>query len=208
MFDEPLALLSLIATLGLLFVSRRAANAAKRSADIAAREFRLLRRPSVDVKWSVNPIELDHKLTIYAQIREVGGIATTLHSVEACAMSFLDRNLEVEETATPNAILGGDLATFDIPVELEVPEPPAGPLGSTLPVARLGAKVVISVADDEADQETWQSDGMLYFDRSRQQFVARSNLRMRRLAVQKRGPRSRVLDPPLRAWQRWWDSVQ
>ena len=47
MFNEPLALLSLIATLGLLVVSWRAADAAKLNADVAAREFRLLRRPLV-----------------------------------------------------------------------------------------------------------------------------------------------------------------
>ena len=208
MFDEPLALISLIATLGLLFMTLRAANAAKRSADIAAREFRLRSRPLVAVKWTPYPRNNDHVVPILTEVTEVAGIATTLHSVECTAASVL--NLEAPpavETKEPNATLSGDVASYGFSVELAVPQALVAPSPRIL-VATLVVKVVISAADEEADQETWQAAGLLDFDRNDQRFVATSSPHMHRVAVQTRGRRSRILDPMLRAWERWWDSVQ
>ena len=51
MTAEPLTLITAIATALLFLVNWRAANAAKQNADVAAREFRLLRRPLATVTW-------------------------------------------------------------------------------------------------------------------------------------------------------------
>ena len=208
MFDEPLALISLIATLGLLAVTWRAATAAKQSADIAAREFRLRSRPLVAVKWMPYPRKNDHVVPIFAEVTEVAGIATTLHSVEFTAASLLRLDAPpVVETKKPNATLSGDVASYGLGLELAVPQALVAPRPRIL-VATLVVKVVISAAGEEADQETWQAAGLLDFDTNDQRFVATSSPHMHRVAVQTRGRRSRFLDPVCRAWERWWESVQ
>ena len=150
-----------LATVFLFFATWRAATAAKLSADIAAREFRLRSRPMVAVKWTPYPRELDHCVYLVAEVTEVSGIATTLHSVEASAASRLNLTAPpMVKTKKPNATLSGDVATYAVDLELEVPQALAGP-DDTMRVATLDAKVVISAADEEADQETWQAIGTL-----------------------------------------------
>ena len=205
MFD--LAAVTAIATVLLFFATWRAATAAKRSADIVAREFRLRSRPMVAVKWTPFTRELDHSVYLVAEVTEVSGIATTLHSVEASAASRLNLTAPlVVKTKKPNATLSGDVATYAVDLELEVPQALAGP--DDITVATLGAKVVISAADEEADQETWQAICTLWYDRRQQQFVTTANPPMRRLSRRTGGRRSRIVDPVLGAWERWWDSVQ
>ena len=123
-----------VATVLLFFATWRAATAAKQNARIAAREFQLLRRPLVAVKWRAHPI---------------------------------------------------------------------------VEVAHLYVKVVISADDDEADEETWCGTSVLDFDTKQQRYeVHNTRPRMRRLSLRTRGPRSRMVDPVLGAWQRFCDSVQ
>ena len=206
MFD--LTAVTAIATVLLFVATWRAATAAKRSADIVAREFRLRSRPMVAVKWTPSTRELDHSVYLLAEVTEVSGITTTLHSVEASVASRLNLTAPpVVKTKKPNATLSGDVATYAVDLELEVPQALAGP-DYTMTVATLDAKVVISAADEEADQETWQAIGTLWFDRIQQQFVTTANSPMRRLSRRTGGRRSRIADPVLGAWERWWDSVQ
>ena len=77
-------------------------------------------------------------------------------------------------------------------------------------VARLAVKMVNSVADDEAAAEEWESLADLTYDREKECFVKPVTI-SRPVPVSasgRRGQRSRVLDPVLGAWERWWDSVQ
>ena len=208
MFD--LTAVTAIATVLLFFATWRAATAAKRSADIVAREFKLLRRPLVAVTWTAQSVETDGKVLLLFEVTEVAGIATTLHSVEASATLMSLTEVVREE---PNATLSGDLAPFIVSLALEAPQrllPLLRPGDSIVVAAELSVKVVISVDDDEADEETWQTTGLLEYDRSHQCYLTpkKTDLYMRRLGGRTRGPRSRILDPVCRAWERWWDSVQ
>ena len=86
---EPLAAVTAIATVllfavtGCLFIATwRAATVAKQNADIVAREFRLRRRPLVDVEWRVIRSESDKTIVfLYAKINEVSGVPTMLRSL-------------------------------------------------------------------------------------------------------------------------------
>ena len=227
LLSEPLALITAIATALLFIVNWRAANAAKQNADIAAREFRLLRRPLVTVTWGDNPPAIGDTVFLYAKVTEVAGIATTLHSVEASAKPvFSPPTPTVANRAEPNATLSGDVATSGVGLNLEVPKwmrdpnrprelPPdvraalGGRAAATglVAVANLSAIVTISVADEEAVQEVWQTHGVLHFDRDRQRYVAPEKTHMSRVAGRERRRRSRLIDPVLRAWERWWNSV-
>ena len=212
MFEFPMVtaiatVLLFLATVFLFFATWRAATAAKLSADIVAREFRLRSRPLVAVKWTSYHREQDCRVHLIAEVTEVAGIATTLHSVETSATSRLNPTAPpLVETRKPNATLSGDVATYGVGLDLEVPQPLVARDDITI-VASLDANVVISAADEEADQETWQAIGTLWFSRSQQQFVTTANPPMRRLSRRTGGPRSRIVDPVLRAWERFWDSV-
>ena len=227
LLDEPLALITAIATALLFLVNWRAANAAKQNAAISAREFRLLRRPLVAVMWVDDPIAIGDTVFLYAKVTEVAGVATTLHNVEATATPlFSPPTPAVAKREEPNATLSGDVATSGISLDLEVPKwmrdpartralPPevraafGGRALATGPaaVANLAVKVTISVADEEAVQEQWQTVGVLHYDRVRQRYVVPDKMHMSRVGGRERGRRSRIVDPVLRAWERWWDSV-
>lgn len=76
-----LAALTLLSTVALFFVTLRAANAAKRNADIAAREFHLARRPSITIDWA-DPTTTDGVVVyLRGEIKDAADIPTTLHSV-------------------------------------------------------------------------------------------------------------------------------
>ena len=217
MFNEPLALLSLFATLGLLVVSWRAANAAKLNADVAAREFRLLRRPLVDVKWTVRPSESDENtVLLFARVTEATGVPTMLHSLEISVnntlLPYLSEKGVKEEPAT---MLKGDVATYVTRREFNAPPPvllglaAAGPDARHLVVGTLVVKAVISLADDETDKETWQAVAVLNYDVEQTRIVEPVTVSRHLPSLSRRpgGRRSRVLDPVSRAWERWWDSV-
>ena len=74
-------------------------------------------------------------------------------------------------------------------------------------VAELVITVVISAADEEATREEWQLRGMLFYDRTQQRYVLPQKMYSARLGERAPGRRSRIVDPVLRAWERWWDSV-
>lgn len=227
MFEEPLALVTAIATALLFLVNWRAANAAKNNAALAAREFRLLRRPLVTVTWTALPDMLGDTAVLVANVTEVAGVPTTLHSVEARATpKFSPPTPAVVTREEPDAPLSGDVATFRVPLYIELPkrvrqpismpglEPAArgllGPsfvLNGEVAVANLEVTVVISVADEQAAQEAWTMVGVLYYDRKQQLCIPPEKLHVARLGGRQRSPRSRLLDPVLRAWERWWDSV-
>ena len=70
--------------------------------------------------------------------------------------------------------------------------------------------VVISLADDEADEEIWRAFAVLLYDVEQNDFVEPVTVsrHLPHLSRRTRGPRSRIMDPVLGAWERWWDSVQ
>lgn len=215
MFDEPLAFLSLIATLVLLFVSLRAANAAKQSADLAAREFRLRSRPVITVEWQHTPSEPDGAVYLSARIAEVAGVATALRSIEASATPVDPATPANTISLEPDAVLRGDAATFTVFLKIVVPRwtlihapPPAMRDLNVVPVARLDVRVVVALAEEDADVETWQANETLHYGARAQSFVAPTQVHVRRVSGRAHAPRSRVLAPVLRAWERWWDRVQ
>ena len=205
MFDESLQLLTFITTLGLLVANLRSANAANRNAKIAAREFQLLRRPLVAVKWRAGPMS-DDRVLVCAEVSETAGIATTLHSVEAIATLVHDQGMHADvQKEQPNATLSGDTGTHPVVLAFEVPQWLLRRGGS---VARLYVTVVVAVDDEEADEETWHGTCTLDFDTERQSYeVTNTRPPLRRLSRRTRAPRSRMVDPVLRAWERFWDSV-
>ena len=217
MFDEPLAavtvtaiatVLLFVATVLLFIATWRTATAAKQNARIAAREFQLLRRPLVAVKWRAHPMP-DGRVLAYAEVAEVAGIATTLHSVEAIATLVFDEGMPADvQKEEPNTTLSGDTATHGLALAFEVPQRLLSRGGSIVEVAHLYVKVVISADDDEADEETWCGTSVLDFDTKQRRYeVQNTRPQMRRLSRRTGGGRSRIVDPVLGAWERFWDGV-
>ena len=167
---EPLALITAVATALLFLVNWRAANAAKQNADIAAREFRLSRRPLVTVRWD-DPLATDDTVSLYGTVTEVTGVPTTLHSVEYIAALASSSSTPDPMTLKPDKILSGDVATFPIVLELRVPEWTLHMTRSRrVKVAQLVVRATISVADGEAVQDQWLMLGELRYDTKRRRY--------------------------------------
>ena len=146
-------------------------------------------------------------MLLEATVAEVAGVATTLHSVEATVRPVFRLGVPaVVHREEPNATLSRNIATFVVKLELEVPGDTRAARSLPVAVAQLAVRVVISAAD-EAAQEMWETTGLLTYDSSLQRYVMPAQLHARRLGARERGQRSRVVDPVLRAWGRWWDRV-
>lgn len=114
-----------------------------------------------------------------------------------------------------DAVLRGDAATFTVFLKIAVPRwtlihapPPAMRNLNVVPVARLDVRVVVALAEEDADVETWQANETLHYGARAQSFVPPTEVHVRRVSGRAHAPRSRVLAPVLRAWERWWDRVQ
>ena len=221
MTAETIALVTAVATALLFLVTWRAASAAKQNAEIAAREFRLLRRPVVTVTWG-DPHVVGDALFLFGAVKEVAGFATTLHSHEARATLIYDQSTPQVQRSEHSTVLSGDVSTQAVVFHLVVPQwlrdgrPDPSATAQTIGlsqagrdsalVAELVITVVISAADEEATREEWQLRGMLFYDRTQQRYVPQ-RMHSTRLGERAPGRRSRIVDPVLRAWERWWDSV-
>ena len=92
-----------LVTAVLCLVTWRAANAAKESAALAAREYRLLRRPLTTVTWDDPPLRNDVWLYLSGEVKEVAGVRTRLHILIAEATPLwgvqgrnpLDREVQI-----------------------------------------------------------------------------------------------------------------
>ncbi|MCY3845697.1 MAG: hypothetical protein OXH69_19400 [Acidobacteria bacterium] len=199
-----------IGTALLVAVTWRTAIAAERNAKLAAREYSLLRRPMAIVKWGHAPSRNDLSLYLSGEVTEVAGVRTRLHSLIAKAKPSTSG--PVETVSEPGAMLYGDFATY--PFLLSWIEPQDWlvdaaeiPRNADFVVAQIEIRLVISVADPEATQETWLLTGMLTYDPRQERYVMPT---MTAECVSEREPvarRSRIVDPVRRAWNRWWDSV-
>ena len=107
MIKDPatlLAALTLLNTVALFFVTLRAANAAKRNAEIAAREFHLARRPSITITWDTPSTADGVVVYLHGLIKDVADIPTTLHSVTVTRVpssSSTPRRVEVVSAPVP-----------------------------------------------------------------------------------------------------------
>ena len=226
MTAETIALVTAVATALLFLVTWRAASAAKQNAEIAAREFRLLRRPLVTVTWGDPHVvggAVDDGLFLFGAVKEVAGFATTLHSHEANATPVYDPSTPAVQTGEHSTVLSGEEATQPVVLILTVPHwwRDGRPAPSTaalkirnnhaardsVVIAVLAFRVVISAADEEATREEWELRGVLSYDRTQQRYVLPRRMSSARLGERAPGRRSRIIDPVLRAWERWWDSV-
>ena len=75
------ATITAIITVGLLLANLRAANAANRSADLAARESYLARRPAIGVEWSGQALNGTGGVWVPGDLKESAGTPVTLHGV-------------------------------------------------------------------------------------------------------------------------------
>ena len=221
MTSETFQLITAIATALLFIVTWRAANAAKQNAETAAREFRLLRRPLVTVTWG-DPHVVGDTLFLFGAVKEVAGFATTLHSHKVRATLLYDPDNPEVQTSEHSTLLSGDVAKQGVALVFDVPQwyrdnqpkpstaakgaPAHQNTGNKAVIAELVFTVVISAADEEATREEWQLRGMLVYDRTQQRYVPPA-MYSARFGERVPGRRSRIVDPVLRAWERWWDRV-
>ena len=199
MIEDPLDLI----TVFLFLVTWRAANAAKRNADIAAREFKLLRQPLVTVTWDAF-LANDHLVVLNGKVSEVAGLSTTLHSVEVIVRSELASD-PVEFSMKPNSRLCKEIATF--PLALELPVPGQWAREMTRSLASIEARLTISLPFEEAAQEEWLLLSYLRHDPQPQENFTVPAMSAIRLGKRDRQRRSRLMEPVLGAWERWWNSV-
>ena len=137
MTAETITLVNALATALLFVVTWRAANAAKSNAQIAAREFRLLRRPLVTATWGDPPHVVGDTLFLFGAVKEVAGFATMLHSLEARATPIYDPSTPEVQRSEHSTVLSGDVVTQAVVFVLTVPQwlrdvgqacrPPSGP---------------------------------------------------------------------------------
>lgn len=105
-----LAALTFLSTVALFFVTLRAANAATRNADIAAREFHLARRPSITIDWADPSREDGAVVYLRGEIKDAADIPTTLHSVRVTHVPpGGDTPLSTERVSTPVPLRKGTL---------------------------------------------------------------------------------------------------
>lgn len=207
-------LLLVIANVLLFLVARQSANAAKQNAELAAREYRLLRRPLATVTWNDPPNFNDVWLHLSGNVSEVAGVRTRIHSLIAeASLMWVDPTPDppTRIVQSPSATLSGDVAIFPILLSWKVPldwpgDPAEMPPDANFAVANIEVRLVISVDVPDAAQETWLLTGMLTYDPRRKRYVV-PRMTARCVSEGEHGHRSRALDPVLRAWQRWWDSV-
>ena len=153
----------------------------------------------------------------------MAGFATTLHSYEARATPLYDPDTPLVQREDRSALLSGDVAMQGVALVFHVPQwyrdgqpkpstaakraPAHQATGNESVIAELVITVVISAADEEATREEWQLRGMLFYDRTQQCYVLPEKMYSARLGERAPRRRSRIVDPMLRAWERWWDSV-
>ena len=170
----------------LFIVTRRAAIAAEQNAKIAAREFRLLRRPLVAVTWA-DPHVVGDTLFLFGDVKEVAGFATTLHSYEARATPLYDPDTPLVQREERSTLLSGDVAMRGVSLVFYVPQwyrdgqpkpstaakraPAHQATGNKSVIAELVFKLVISAAYEEAIREEWELRGMLFYNRPQQRYV-------------------------------------
>ena len=219
-------LITAVITILLFIVTWRAANAAKQNAETAAREFRLLRRPLVAVTWGRVDSHVGgdtDSLFIYGAVKEVAGFATTLHSYEVIATPFYDPDTPEVQRGDRSTLLSGDVAMqafvliFQVPHWFRDGQPKPSTAAKSAPthqatetksvIALLVITVVISAADEDATREKWEIRGVIFYDRTQQRYVLPEKMYSGRLGERAPRRRSRIVDPVLRAWERWWDSV-
>ena len=115
-----LAALTLLSTVALFVVTRRAANAAKRNADIAAREFHLARRPSITIHWADPSMTDGVVVYLRGEIKDAADIPTTLHSVRVTRVPpGGDTPRSVERLSAPVPLRKGTL-TYPLIVTFNV----------------------------------------------------------------------------------------
>ena len=206
-FDEPLALITALATVLLFVVNWRAANAAQENARIAARAFRLSARPLVTVTWDVPHVDDDGNLFIQGTVAEVAGVQTLLHQLEytATPVGGLPPSVGTHRFP-PHKLLSGTLLTASVSLEVRVPDWTLVVGRAQIRVVDLDVTVTISVAADEMIHERWLLPASLYYQTEASSYSAVS-LPATCLSRPSRGRRSRLVDPVLGAWERWWDSV-
>ena len=217
-------LITAVLTILLFLVTWRAANAAKQNAETAAREFRLLRRPLVAVTWSGDSHVAGDTdvLLLNGIVKEVAGFATTLHSYEVRATPLYDLDTPLVYKEDRSTLLSGDVAVRGLLLSFQVPHwyrdgqpkpstaakrAPAGFPGTRPSIAHVVITVVISAADEDATREEWQLRGVLVYERTQKRYVLPEKMYSECLGERGSRRRSRIVDPMLRAWERWWDSV-
>lgn len=205
--DEPLALITALATVLLFVVNWRAANAARENARIAARAFRLSARPLVTVRWDVPHADDDGTLFIQGTVAEVAGVQTLLHQVEytATPVGGLPPSAGTRHSP-PHKLLSGKLLTAPLSFEVRVPDWTLVIGRDQLRVVDLDLTVTISVADDGMLHERWLLPASLYYQTATGSYSAVS-LPAMCLSGPPPGRRSRLVDPVLGAWERWWNGV-
>ncbi len=228
MTNEQLTVITALATgllvffnLLLFIATRRAAIAAEQNTKIAAREFRLLRRPLVALTWDV-PDVMGDTLFLFGAVKEVAGFATTLHSYEVRATPLYDPDTPLVQSQKRSRLLSGDVAKHGVALVFDVPQwyrdgqrkpstaakraPAHQATGNRSVIAELVFKLVISAAYEEAIRDEWELRGMLFYDRTQQCYVL-PEMQSAHLGERAPGRRSRIVASVLRAWERWWDSV-
>lgn len=195
-----------LVTCGLLRVNWLAANAAKQSADVAAREFRLSREPLVRVECRGLSVAGD-VVCIWGTIAEVAGVPTRLHRVAAVGHPNFDPPVALPPTVTePNVTLRGEQRTRNFGVRVAVGR---SSRDAIVPVAAVCVDVTISVPAVDSARQTWRMAGPLQYDGPNGLYIL-PDLDLTCVDPEQgeeRGYGRRIADPVLRAWERWWDRV-
>ena len=196
-------------TCGLFHVSRQAANAAKQSADVAAREFKLSRQPLVRVECRGYHVVDDDEVRIWGTIAEVAGFPTRLHRVETVGQSSFSPPIVLPPTVTePNAILrgDGDVGTHNFGARIGVRRWNGD---ARFTVAVLCVDLAISVPHVDDTRQTWRLAGPLDYDGPNERYIL-PDLEVSRVDREQQQEGSychRIAEPVLQAWERFWNSV-
>ena len=113
------AVFALIANLGLLFVNRRAANAAKLNAEIAKKEFLASRRSLIRTEWQVRRNTREHVLLVVT-VSEVAGVQTELRRAETEVEPIGGGASQRRTRDFTGAVLSGTEFTKDVGVSVDL----------------------------------------------------------------------------------------
>ena len=182
----------------------RTAQAAKRSADTAAREFGLARKPRIRVGWGATRAVGQSYVHVHGIVRETANISTTVRRIDSRVDVFYGSSYvpTVRGAEGANRTLRGDELFYRFSVTFDVPNGCiTGDEGH--PLAAVTVKIEVSV--DEVSEETWRYEIFIAEGAAPESpSVDVLSVVLERPAYQQNSQDSRVAAALCRAWKNEW----
>ena len=151
-FIEWLHFISVLITWRIAQATMRAAHAAHKTADVAARQFRLSRRPRIRLTWGEVWFSRDNgtaAISVRGRIQELAGLSTTISTI--CHQGDFTASPDTFSGTANGGVVRGDALEHAFSLQFLIPDSAA--TDGILAFIRVFVTVF---TDDPSDSETWE----------------------------------------------------